>query len=46
MKYAVEVALGSVVHMPGSVKMSSGIHKLTGEDSQTRRQYGDRISLL
>jgi hypothetical protein len=30
----------------GSVKIASAVQKLIGVDTQTEREYGDRISLL
>jgi hypothetical protein len=46
MKYAVEVGSGAIIYIPSFIKIGSSIHKLTGEDTQTHRQDGDRISLL
>jgi hypothetical protein len=39
MKYAVEMGSVAMIYMPSFVKIGSG-------DTQTRRQDGDRISLL
>jgi hypothetical protein len=47
MKHAVETGSGAMVQMPSFLKIGSGTQKLLGRgDSQTHRQYGDRISLL
>jgi hypothetical protein len=42
MTYAVEMCSGAMIHIPSSIKTSSGIQKLRG----IQRQDGDRISLL
>jgi hypothetical protein len=36
----------AVIHIPSSIKIGSGIKKLIGRVSQTRRQHGHLISLL
>jgi hypothetical protein len=46
MKYAVEMGSGSMIYMPNFIKTGSGIQNLTGVDSQTPSQHGDRINLL
>jgi hypothetical protein len=46
MKYAVETGSVAMINIPSFVKIGSGIQKLIGWDKQTRRQHGDRISLL
>jgi hypothetical protein len=46
MKYAVEMGSGAMIYVPSFVNTGSGIHKLVGEDTETHRQHGDRISLL
>jgi hypothetical protein len=35
-----------MIYIPSFIKIGSGNKKLIGEDSQTHRQHGDRISLL
>jgi hypothetical protein len=48
MKYAVEMGSDAVIFLVHTKfhKDGSGIQKLIGEDIQTHRQHGDRISLL
>jgi hypothetical protein len=51
MKYAVEMGLGAMMHIPSFIKTGSGIHKLMKGDSQTHghkthKENGDRMSLL
>jgi hypothetical protein len=46
MKYVVEMDSGAMIYVPSFIKIGSGIQKLIGGDSQTKREYGDRISLL
>jgi hypothetical protein len=46
MKYAVEMGSGAMIYIPSFIKIGSVIQKLTGGDSQTHRQHGNRISLL
>jgi hypothetical protein len=46
MKYAVEMGSDAMTHIPNFIKIDSAIQKLMGEDTQTHRQHGDRISLL
>jgi hypothetical protein len=48
MKYAVEMGSGAMVYtyIPSFLKISLGIQKLIGGDTQTHRQEGDHISLL
>jgi hypothetical protein len=46
MKYAVEMGSGTMTYSPSSIKIDSGIQKLTEVGSQTYRQQGDHISLL
>jgi hypothetical protein len=46
MKYAVEMASGVMMYIPGFIKIGSGIQKLIGGiHRHTDRQHGDRISL-
>jgi hypothetical protein len=45
-KYSVEKGSGVMIRIPSFIKICSDIQKLIGEDSQTHRQYGNRISLL
>jgi hypothetical protein len=35
-----------MIYIPSFIKISSGIQKLTRDDSQTYRQNGDLISIL
>jgi hypothetical protein len=47
MRYAAQMASCPMIFIPNLIKIGSGIRKLMGEgDSHTRRQHGDRISLL
>jgi hypothetical protein len=46
MKYAVEMDLSAMVHIPSFIKIDSGSQKLIGVDSQIHRQHGNHISLL
>jgi hypothetical protein len=46
MKYAVEIGSSAMIYIPSFVKIGSGSQKLIGEDTQTHRQRGYRISLL
>jgi hypothetical protein len=48
MKYAVEMGSGTMIYIPSSIKIGSGIQKLMGRgrDTQRHRQHGDLISLL
>jgi hypothetical protein len=49
MKYAVEIVSGALIGEPSFIKIGSGSQKLIegrGEDSQTHREHGDRISLF
>jgi hypothetical protein len=46
MKYAVETGSAAVKYIPSFIKTGSGIQKLTGGDTRTQRQVGDRISLI
>jgi hypothetical protein len=49
MKYAIEIVSRALIGKPSYIKICSGIQKLidgNGEDSQTHREHGDRISLL
>jgi hypothetical protein len=46
MKYAVEMGSGAMIYyIPSSIKIGSGIQKLTGGGG-INRQHGDRIRLL
>jgi hypothetical protein len=45
MKYAVEMGTGAMIYILNFIKIGSGIQKLIGKYSQTRRQHGDLISL-
>jgi hypothetical protein len=45
MKYTVEVGSGAVIYVPSFIKIDSGIQKLIGRDSKTRRDT-DLISLF
>jgi hypothetical protein len=45
-KYAAEMGSGAMIYITNFIKTGSGIQKLIGEDSQTHRRHGDRISLL
>jgi hypothetical protein len=45
MKYSAEMGLGAMMYIPRLIKIYSAIQKLR-ENTQTRRQHGDRISLL
>jgi hypothetical protein len=46
MKYAVEMSSGAMIYIPNLIKIGSATQKLIGRDTHTRRQHGDRISLL
>jgi hypothetical protein len=46
MKYTTEMGSGTMIYLPGFIKIVLGIQKLIGWDSQTHRQHGDCISLL
>jgi hypothetical protein len=46
MVYAVEMGSVAMIYIPSFIKIGSGIQELTGGDTQTHRQHGDRISLL
>jgi hypothetical protein len=48
MKYAIEMALGGIIHISSFVKISSDLQLLEGihTDRHTHRQQGDLISLL
>jgi hypothetical protein len=48
MKYADDMGSSSMTYIPSFIRIGSGIQKLIGggEDSETHRQHGDRISLL
>jgi hypothetical protein len=35
-----------MIYIPSFIRIGSGIQKLIGRDTQTHRQYGDRISVL
>jgi hypothetical protein len=45
MKYAVEMGSFSIIYIQSSIKISSGIQKLTG-GGHPDKQHGDLISLL
>jgi hypothetical protein len=44
MKYAAEMSLGAMIHIPGLIKIGSVIQKLMV--GGIYRQHGDRICLL
>jgi hypothetical protein len=46
MKFAVEIGLGSMMDVPVFTKITSGIQKVIVNDSHTRRQHEDRMSLI
>jgi hypothetical protein len=46
MKYPVEMGSGAMIYIPSFIKIGPGIQKLIGRDTKTRRQDGDRISLI
>jgi hypothetical protein len=46
MTYAGEMGKGVMIYITSFIKIGSGIQKLIGGDSQTHRQYADRIRLL
>jgi hypothetical protein len=46
MKCVVEMDSGAKIDIPDFRKIGSTIQKLIKGDTQTRRQHGDRISLL
>jgi hypothetical protein len=45
-KYSFEVGSGAIICIKSSVKIGSGIQKLTGGDLWSHRQHSDVISLL
>jgi hypothetical protein len=45
MKYAVEMGPDVMIYIPICIKVSSGIQKLIGGDTQKHQQHGDGISL-
>jgi hypothetical protein len=44
MKYAVEMGSVAIIYIPSFIKIDSGIQKVIGGDSWTRRAHGDLIS--
>jgi hypothetical protein len=46
MKCAVEMGRGAMIYIRSFIKIGSGIRKLMRVHIQTRREHGDRISLL
>jgi hypothetical protein len=48
MKYAVSVASSAMIYIPSFIKISSGIQKFMGgnTDTQTCRKHGDLVSLV
>jgi hypothetical protein len=46
MNYAVQMGSGTMIYVPGFIKIGSTIQNLIGGGSQTHRQHGDRIRVL
>jgi hypothetical protein len=46
MKYVVEMGSGATIYVSSLTETSSAIQKLVLGDTDTHKEYGDRISLL
>jgi hypothetical protein len=46
MKYTVETDTYAMINIPSFLKIGLAIQKFIGEDTQTHREEGNRISML